>query len=78
LPAPDSLSSTGYGIYHIFEPDEDQEMKVYLYDTDGYQFSVTLDLDDETAWGTAVQNEANYFKYKSTVGTRIEGTGTVY
>ncbi|EOD00491.1 hypothetical protein [Caldisalinibacter kiritimatiensis] len=78
-PCPDSISSTGYAIYHMFEPDADQEMKVTTYDSDGsYVTSTNLILDDKTAYGLAVKNEPHYFKYTSIKGTTISGTGTVY
>ncbi len=35
-------------------------------------------MDDVTAYGTAVENQAQYIKYTSTEGTRISGTGLVY
>jgi hypothetical protein len=55
LPEKDSISSTGYAIYHKFNPDKAQEMKIYNYDEDGdYVTSTTLELDDTTAWGLAV------------------------
>ncbi len=80
LPCPDSLGSTGYGIYHYFEPDASQKMRLSFYSSNGdFEFnSPILDLDDVTAYGTAVKNKAYYIKYTSTEGTRIRGTGEVY
>lgn len=80
LPCPDSIGSTGYGIYHLFEPDQSQKMRLSFYNIDGgFEFnSPILDMDDVTAYGTAVKNQAQYIKYTSTEGTRISGTGLVY
>lgn len=55
-------------------------MRLSFYSSNGdFEFnSSILDLDDVTAYGTAVKNKAYYIKYTSTEGTRISGTGEVY
>lgn len=79
LPARDSLSSTGFGIYHMFEPNSRQRMTIFCYDVDGdYISGRTLTMDDVTLYGLAVRNKAHYFKYESPGGTRISGSGLVY
>lgn len=78
-PCPDDIASTGYAIYHKFYPDDSQTMKLYTYDSSGsFVYSTTLDMDDTTVYGIAVKNNAHYFKYKSTDGTTISGSGKVY
>ena len=79
LPCPDFLGSTGWGIYHLFEPNQRQKMRLAFYSNDGFEFnSSVLDMDDVTLYGAAVRNKAHYIKYTSTQGTRISGTGLVY
>ncbi|QUI25024.1 hypothetical protein HZI73_23225 [Vallitalea pronyensis] len=79
-PPTDLISSTGYAIYHKFEPNQDQNLKVYMYKEDGSLYtSDTFYLDDVLSWGVACQQDiGHYFKYKSVDGVRISGDGTVY
>ncbi|QUI25025.1 hypothetical protein HZI73_23230 [Vallitalea pronyensis] len=80
-PEPCLISSTGYAIYHYFEPDQVQQLKIYMYNEDGSLFtSMLLDnLDDVSTLGMACEpDKSYYFKYKSDDGKSISGDGSVY
>lgn len=78
-PAPDSLSSTGYGIYHRLNPNRSQVMTIEFYNTNNArEYRSTYTVDDVTTIGTAVKAKNYYIKYISTDGVKIAGSGSVY
>ena len=78
-PAPDSLASSGYAIYHSFTPSASQNIGLDVYsNTNSLESSINEKIDAPTVIARAVEAGTHYIKYRSVGGKKISGSCTVY
>ncbi len=68
-------------IWHEIVPDQAQDLKIQCYkasDNSPWGDGFDLDIDDVIAVGISTPLGHYYFKYSSTYGNRISGSGVVY